>query len=198
MSSFLPAFLMFALVAGFTPGPNNLMVAASGVNFGYRRTLPHLAGIIIGFPVLMIAVGLGLGEVFQHYPLVHQALKLLGSAYLVFLSWKIAFASATPGSASRATPLSFLQAAAFQWVNPKAWIMVLSAITTYTTPGEHYPLQVLLMTAVALAVTFASANTWCLFGVGLRDLLASRPALLRGFNLAMGVLLLASLLPVWL
>lgn len=198
MPSFLPAFLMFALVAGFTPGPNNLMVAASGVNFGYRRTLPHLAGIIIGFPVLMIAVGLGFGELFQRYPFVHEALKLLGSAYLVYLSWKIAFANAASGSANHASPLSFLQAAAFQWVNPKAWIMVLSALATYTTPGEHYSLQVLLMTGIALVVTFASSNTWCLFGVGLRDLLATRPTLLRAFNVTMGILLLASLLPVWL
>lgn len=198
MPGFLSAFLLFALVAGFTPGPNNLMLAASGVNFGYRRSLRHLAGVIIGFPVLMVAVGLGLGEIFQRYPLLHLALKIIGSAYLVFLAWKIAFARATPGAEGRASPLGFLQAAAFQWVNPKAWMMIISAITAYTTPGESYSLQVMAMTLVALLVTVASSNTWCLFGVALRDLLASRPALLRGFNIVMGLLLLGSLVPAWL
>ncbi|MDX1442569.1 MAG: LysE family translocator [Gammaproteobacteria bacterium] len=198
MPSFLPAFVMFALVAGFTPGPNNLMVASSGVNFGYRRTLPHLAGIIIGFPVLMLGVGFGLGEVFQRYPLLHEVLKVAGSAYLVFLAWKIAFAGAVQDSTTRATPLTFWQAAAFQLVNPKAWMMIISAITTYTTPGANYWWQLLVMVGVALLVTLASSNTWCLFGVGLRDLLATRPRLLRAFNALMGILLVGSLIPVWL
>lgn len=198
MSSYLPAFLLFALVAGFTPGPNNLMVAASGVNFGYRRSVPHLAGIILGFPVLMIAVGLGLGEVFREYPMLHQVLKVAGSAYLVFLAWKIGSADSTPGAAGKGTPLTFLQAALFQWVNPKAWMMILSAITAYTSPEHSYPLQIFTMSGIALAVTFASSHTWCLFGVSLRELLAQRPALLRGFNITMGLLLVASLIPAWL
>lgn len=197
MSSLLSGFIMFALVAGFTPGPNNLMVAASGVNFGYRRSVPHLLGVIVGFPVLMLGVGFGLGEIFQRFPIVHEALKIAGSIYLLFLAWKIATAGNIDNENGEGKPLTFLQAALFQWVNPKAWIMVLATITTYTHQAASYHLQIVLLAGIAMLVTTASINTWCLFGVSLRTVLATRPRLLLAFNYSMGLLLAGSLIPVW-
>ncbi|HEX6930086.1 MAG TPA: LysE family translocator [Gammaproteobacteria bacterium] len=192
----LPAFLLFAFVAGFTPGPNNLMLATSGVNFGLRRTLPHMLGVIAGFPVLFAAVGAGLGELFLRLEWLHVALMAAGSVYLVWLAWKIAFSQAAANGSNRTRPLTFWQAAAFQWVNPKGWMMVVTAVSVYTDTGDGYFHQLALMTAIALAVTLCSTSTWTVFGIGIRRLLAHRPGLLRTFNIAMGVLLIASLAPL--
>ncbi|HEX7029600.1 MAG TPA: LysE family translocator [Gammaproteobacteria bacterium] len=196
MPSNLPAFLVFALVAGFTPGPNNLMLATSGVNFGLRRTVPHLLGVVAGFPVLFAAAGLGLGGLFQRFPWLHVGLTIAGSAYLLWLAWKIAFAPAVKNGANRARPLTFWQAAAFQWVNPKGWMMVITAISVYTEAGDGYLRQLAVMTAVALLVTLGSTSTWAAFGVGIRRLFEHRPGLLRAFNIVMGLLLVASLAPL--
>ncbi|MBW3566507.1 MAG: LysE family translocator [Proteobacteria bacterium] len=198
MQANLPAFFLFALVAGFTPGPNNLMLAASGVNFGLRRTLPHLLGVVAGYPVLFAAVGTGLGGVFQRLPWLHTALMIIGSLYLAWLAWKIAFAPAMSADPGERRPLNFWQAAAFQWVNPKGWMMAITAVSVYAAPGENYLQQVAVMTLVALFVTLGSTSTWAGFGVGIRKLFENRPVLLRAFNVAMGVLLLASLLPMLL
>lgn len=194
----LSAFLLFALVAGFTPGPNNLMLATSGVNFGLRRTLPHLLGVICGYPVLFAAAGTGLGGIFLQFPALKLALTIIGSIYLLWLAWRIAFASATLQGNANARPLTFLQAAAFQWVNPKGWMMAITAIGLYASTGEGYFSQVLAMTAVAMLVTLASASTWALFGLGIRGVFEHRPRLLRAFNMLMGVLLVLSLLPMLL
>jgi threonine/homoserine/homoserine lactone efflux protein len=128
----LPAFALFALVSSITPGPNNTMLLASGVNFGFLRTIPHALGISLGFMLLVVAVGLGLGEIFTAAPWTYTALRWIGAAYLLYLAWCIA----TSGRMSEAgehggTPMTFLGAAAFQWVNPKAWVMAVGAITTY-------------------------------------------------------------------
>jgi len=192
----LPAFLLFALVAGFTPGPNNLMLAASGVNFGLRRTLPHLLGVMAGFPVLFAVVGAGLGGVFQRFPWLHAALMVAGSLYLAWLAWKIAFAPAMSSDPGERRPLNFWQAAAFQWVNPKGWMMVITAVSVYAEPGENYLVQVAVMTLVTVLVTLGSTSTWAGFGIGIRRLFENRPGLLRAFNVTMGVLLLASLVPM--
>lgn len=198
MQANLSAFFLFALVAGFTPGPNNLMLAASGVNFGLRRTLPHLLGVVAGYPVLFAAVGTGLGGVFQRLPWLHTALMIVGSLYLAWLAWKIAFAPAMSSDPGERRPLNFWQAAAFQWVNPKGWMMAITAISVYATPGENYLHQIAVMTLVALIVTLGSTSTWAGFGIGIRKLFENRPVLLRAFNISMGVLLLASLLPMLL
>ena len=141
----LSAFVLFAFVSSITPGPNNTMLLASGVNFGVRRTIPHALGVSIGFMVMVLGVGLGLGEVFKVYPLAYTVLRYAGAAYLLYLAWKIANSgpmSATDPQSRK--PLGFWGAAAFQWVNPKAWVMAVGAITTYT-PAQGYLFNVIVI-----------------------------------------------------
>lgn len=194
------AYIVFAAVAAFTPGPNNLMVSASGANFGYRRTLRHVLGVTIGFPVMLVAIGLGVGQVFTEFPAVHIALKYIGAAYLLFLAWKIVSAT-PPGETDEeehigGKPLTFLQAALFQWVNPKAWTVNVSAIAAYTTL-ENYGWQLTLMVIAAGIIAFLSSSTWTLFGQGISRLL-STPFQQRAFNAFMGLLLVGSLYPILL
>lgn len=182
------AYVVFAAVAAFTPGPNNLMVSASGANFGYRRTLQHVMGVTIGFPVMLVAIGLGIGTVFTEYPAAHTALKYVGAAYLLFLAWQIVSAR-PPGEKDDeehigGKPLNFMQAALFQWVNPKAWTVNVSAIAAYTTL-ENYGWQLTMMVIAAGIIAFLSASTWTLFGQGISKLL-STPFQHRVFNAFMG------------
>ena len=129
----LLALTLFAFVSSITPGPNNLMLMASGANFGFRRTLPHLLGVGIGFTLMIVLVGVGLVQVFDLYPISHQILKVVSVIYLLWLAWKIANAAPPEGDVQSAgTPITFIQAALFQWVNPKAWTMALTAISAYT------------------------------------------------------------------
>jgi threonine/homoserine/homoserine lactone efflux protein len=193
MSEFLIPFTLFAIAGSFTPGPNNIMLTASGANFGFRRTLPHILGICIGFPVMVLAVGLGLGRVFEEMPALHLVLKIAGSAYLLWLAWKIASASSADPGPAGASPLSFLEAAAFQWVNPKAWIMATGAISTFTLAGEEFAPQVLAMTLIFTIISVPSATVWTLLGIGIARILRSRVAL-RTFNFSMGAMLALSVL----
>ena len=186
----------FALVAGFTPGPNNLMLAASGANFGVRRTIPHIAGIVGGFPLLVLAMGLGLGSLLQSYPTMHVVLKFVGAGFLLYLAWRIATASYRTSTASRGRPLTFLEAALFQWVNPKAWIFAMTAITAYTTVGGPAALEIGTILVVCTLVSVGSTITWTVFGVALSRLLHQSPRKLRAFNIGMAVLLVASIVPV--
>lgn len=190
----LAALSLFAFVSSITPGPNNTMLMASGANFGFRATVPHLAGVAIGFGVMVVAVGLGLGRLFEAFPRLHDVLAVLGAAYMIWLAWKIATAKGIGGGVAAGRPQTFWQAAAFQWVNPKAWAMALGAVTTYA-PREHYNFNVLLVSLVFMSVNAPCVATWTGFGVGLRRFL-DRPAVLRGFNLTMALLLLASLVPM--
>lgn len=137
------AIALFAFSSGITPGPNNIMLMTSGVNFGIRLSLPHLAGICIGFPCMVLAIGLGLSAVFQAYPLLHLIIKYVGIAYLLYLAWLIANSSSRMEGKQTAKPLSFVQAAAFQWVNPKGWIMAVGAIATFTVMDKPLTPQVL-------------------------------------------------------
>lgn len=189
------ALLVFALVTSITPGPNNFMLLASGVNFGFRRTIPHMLGIGIGFFVLLLAVGFGLGAVLTAYPVLDTALKIAGGAYLLYLAWKIGSSrSLGDGKATGAQPLSFAQAFAFQWVNPKAWVMAVTAMAVYTNPQR--PFLTVLIVGVAFAlVNLPSVSTWAGFGVALRGFL-SEPVRLKWFNVAMGILLAATLVPM--
>ncbi|MCY1268829.1 Cysteine/O-acetylserine efflux protein [compost metagenome] len=193
----LAAFLMFAFVTSITPGPNNMMLLASGVNFGVRRTLPHMLGISIGFLALVVAVGLGLNRLFELFPITYTVLRYLGGAYLLYLAWKIANAGApqTASATSGSKPFSFLQAAAFQWVNPKAWIMAIGAITTYT-PQQDFIGNVLLIAVLFAVVNFPSVGVWTIAGSLLRHWL-EEPARLRVFNVGMALLLVASLYPLF-
>jgi len=190
----LAALALFAFVSSITPGPNNTMLMASGANFGFRASLPHLSGVALGFFVMVLAVGLGLGRVFAAVPQLHDILAVAGAAYMLWLAWKIANARGIAGGEAGGRPQTFWQAAAFQWVNPKAWAMALGAVTTYA-PQAHYNANILLVSLVFLSINAPCVMTWTGFGVGLRRFLG-RPAVLRAFNLTMAALLAASLIPL--
>ncbi|MBW8635836.1 LysE family translocator [Hoeflea sp. WL0058] len=186
--------VVFALVTSVTPGPNNLMLLASGVNFGFARTIPHMFGIALGFGSLLLSVGLGLGALLIAWPALGVALKAAGAAYLLYLAWKIA-GSRTMGSAGKASkPITLLQAAAFQWVNPKAWMMSITAMALYAdplNPGVTVPLVALSF----VIVNFPSVSLWAGFGTMLRSFLDD-PQRLKWFNIVMAVLLVATLVPM--
>jgi threonine/homoserine/homoserine lactone efflux protein len=187
---FLPLFA-FALAASITPGPNTLMLAASGANFGLRATIPHIFGIQFGFPVMLLAIGLGFSQVFQLYPNLHTALKWVGTAFILYFAWKIAMAGELSDGKRVGSPMTFFQAALFQWLNPKAWVMGLSALTTYTTVGGNMFLESGLIALVFAVFVLPVSAVWCLFGLALGKLQTS-PKRLRAFNFSMGLLLAAS------
>jgi threonine/homoserine/homoserine lactone efflux protein len=191
------ALVMFAFVTSITPGPNNLMLLASGVNFGFVRTIPHMLGIGGEFLSLLLGVGLGLGTVLTAFPSLHLALKIAGGAYLLYLAWRIAMsrqmAKTADGAAPR--PMTFLEAAAFQWVNPKAWVMAVTAMAVYTDPDTPF-ISVMLVAVAFAAVNLPSVSSWAGFGTALRGFL-SDPVRLKRFNIAMGVLLAATLWPMF-
>ncbi|WP_108482439.1 LysE family translocator [Oceaniglobus ichthyenteri] len=189
----LPALVAFSLVSSITPGPNNLMLMASGANFGLRRSVPHMLGIAVGFVVMVFLVGIGLQRVFVAWPLAHTVLQVVSVAYLLYLAWKIANAAPPENAESHGTPFTFLQAAAFQWVNPKAWAMALTATSVYA-PNQTF-FAIALVAAVFGAVNLPSISFWLLLGRELRRILTN-PARLRAFNWAMAGLLIASLWPV--
>ncbi len=191
----LLALATFSLVSSITPGPNNLMLLASGVNFGLRRTMPHMLGVGIGFPLMVAVVGLGLSGVFQAAPGLYDALKWMGAAYMLWLAWRIANAGPVQaGEAARGQPMTFLAAAAFQWVNPKAWVMAVTAVATYSVP-DRFGLSVLLVAGVFGLVGLPSIGLWAACGLALRRLLAD-PRHVALFNRAMALLLVASLWPL--
>jgi threonine/homoserine/homoserine lactone efflux protein len=180
----------------FTPGPNNVMLAASGSRFGIRRTLPHLAGVTLGFPLMLFLVGLGLASVLVGSASLQLGMKIVSCAYLLWLAFQIARSSSAGGDAERGKPLSFLQAAAFQWVNPKAWLMAVGAISAYTAGrGSELYVQVAILTLITLVVSVFSTLTWTAFGAAIRRWLRS-PATLRLFNAGMALLLLISTVPI--
>ncbi|MFM8901413.1 MAG: LysE family translocator [Burkholderiales bacterium] len=190
----LLAIALFSFVSSITPGPNNLMLLASGVNHGIRASMPHLMGVNLGFLVLLLAVGFGLGAVFAVYPVVYTLMKWLGIAYLLYLVYAIAGSSAPSGAQVGSKPIGFWAAAAFQWVNPKAWIMAVSVFSSYLPPDHS------LLAALWVAVLFAFINApciaaWAVFGATLRDRLRS-PRVLRIFNCGMAALLFVSLIPL--
>lgn len=189
------ALVVFAFVTSITPGPNNLMLMTSGVNFGFRRTIPHMLGIGAGFLFLLLGVGFGLGALLTAWPALHLALKILGGTYLLYLAWRIASSrSMGEKGESGARPMTFLEAAAFQWVNPKAWVMAVTAMSVYTSSSA--PFISVLIVAVAFAiVNLPSVSVWAGFGVALRGFLAD-PTRLKWFNIAMGVMLALSLWPM--
>lgn len=190
------AFALFALVSSITPGPNNLMLLASGVNFGFRATLPHMLGISIGFMVLVLAVGVGLAGLFNVFPWFYGILKWAGAAYLLYLAWKIAHAGSLESgqTENRAGPMNFWSAAAFQWINPKAWIMALGAFSTYIPVTDGFGV-VLLAAAVFAVINLPSVGMWALCGARVRHLLKVERNL-RIFNYGMAALLVLSLYPM--
>jgi threonine/homoserine/homoserine lactone efflux protein len=195
------ALAAFAFVSSITPGPNNLMLMTSGTNFGFVRTIPHMLGVSIGFTLMIVLVGAGLATVFETYPLAHTILKYASCAYLIWLAWKIA-TSAAPigkqnvkgGADAKARPMTFIQAALFQWVNPKAWTMALTAVSAYTLPADPV-FSLLIVAGVFGAINLPSVSSWTLLGTQLRRFL-NDPVRLRVFNVTMALVLVASLYPV--
>ena len=189
--------IAFAVSMSATPGPNNTMVTASGAAWGFRRTLPHMAGVTVGFPAMLLAVALGAGEVLRSRPWLHDALRWVGAAYLLWLAWHIATARpATPGQAPAGRPIGFAKAALFQWVNPKAWVIAAGSVVTYTTAtGNALIAQAAMLALIFLAATFACTAFWTMAGVGASRLLRS-PAAVRRFNLVLAGLLVISLVPL--
>ncbi len=192
----LVALALFCIVTLFTPGPNNLMLMTSGLNFGVRRGVPHMLGVTLGFSAMVLIVGLGLGAIFEAWPLLYLALKYAGAAYLLYLAWQIAV-SAPPSEQQRSAgrPISFLQAAGFQWVNPKAWVMAVGAVSTYAAIAP-FPLNMIVIAALFGVFGFASSGTWLGFGAALQRVLKD-PRAVRVFNVIMALLLVASLYPIF-
>jgi threonine/homoserine/homoserine lactone efflux protein len=195
--SLLIAFVIFATVMFFTPGPNNVMLLSSGLTYGFRRTVPHVAGITIGFAFMIGAVGLGMGTVFITYPVLQTVLKYAGAAYLIYLAASIAMSGpVTPGQDNQRGPMTFWSAAMFQWINVKGWVMVIGTITAYAGIAS-FPWNITIQVMLSLLLGVLSCSAWAMFGSALRPLLTSEKAV-RAFNIVMAVLLLASLYPVFM
>ncbi|WP_144640661.1 LysE family translocator [Bordetella genomosp. 13] len=192
--SLLGPLALFALVSSITPGPNNVMLASSGLTFGFRRSVPHMMGVNIGFSLMIVLVGLGLGAAFHQAPVLYEVLKYAGAAYLLYLAWKIATSGPLESGEARGKPFTFMQAALFQWVNPKAWVMAVGVIATYTPQAGFFG-NLIIAATVCCIVNLPAIGIWVLFGSGLRRWL-HRPGAIRAFNVGMAVLLVASLYPV--
>lgn len=189
----LIALLGFAFVTSVTPGPNNMMLLASGVNFGFRRTVPHMLGISVGHSVMVFLVGLGVAGAFKAWPPALLLLKVASVAYMLWLAWKIAQSGAPGEGRAAARPMTFLQAAAFQWVNPKAWAMALGAVAAYVPAPSVWAYAA--VAGVFAAVNLPSVSVWAAAGQAVRRWLQV-PARLRAFNWGMAGLLVLSLWPV--
>jgi threonine/homoserine/homoserine lactone efflux protein len=180
----------FAFVSSGTPGPNNLMLMASGANFGFRRTLPHMFGVAIGFSFMVGLVGLGLMGLFDLWPPLYTVLKVASVAYLLYLAWKLANAAPMGDAATETHPMSFFQAALFQWVNPKAWAMALTAISVYA-PGRDVA-SVLVVAAIFGVINLPTVSSWTVLGQQMRRILRDQRHM-RIFNIGMALLLVGSL-----
>ena len=178
---------MYFAVMSITPGPNNVMVTASGATFGYRATLPHVIGIGMGAALQMVLVVLGLGVAFQRFPLLHSALAFGGAAYLIYLAWQLLNAGTIEASQAR-RPFTVWQAILFQAVNPKAWIMAITAAAVFVPRDTPIPIILIVLAGLVLVINVPCVSVWAMFGSGLRHLLL-RPAYRRVFNVTMSVLL---------
>lgn len=189
------AVTLFAFVGSVSPGPSNFMLLASGTNFGFWRTVPQILGITIGFSTVLLAVGFGLGALITAWPPIGLALKMAGGAYLLYLAWRIGMSrTISNGDTDAARPLTLLESAAFQWVNPKAWIAAVTAMAAYAKADSPFA-SILLITVVIAIVNLPSVAVWAGFGVALRKFL-TQPSRLKWFNIAMGLLLVATLWPL--
>lgn len=188
------ALLVFSFVSSATPGPNNIMLFASGVNFGLRRTWPHAFGISVGFGVLLACIGFGLGYVLESVPVLFTLIKVGGGLYMLYLAWRIANSGPVETGERTARPMTFMEAALFQWVNPKAWVMGLVAMAAYTGEG-NYTVNVWIVVFAFCIVNFPSVTLWAGFGTAMREFLRD-PAKLRLFNGLMALALIISLWPM--
>tara|TARA_R110002051_G_scaffold50724_4_gene97931 strand:- start:1691 stop:2290 length:600 start_codon:yes stop_codon:yes gene_type:complete len=185
----------FAFASSITPGPNNLMLMASGANYGLRRTVPHMLGVSIGHAFMVFMIGIVLLRVFEAYPVLNLILKVAGGSYMVWLAWKIANAVPPEAKQVEGKPFTFLQAAAFQWVNPKAWIMGITAISGYAPDSFGVIGGAAMVAVIFCAVNLPSVTVWAWMGMQLRRWLGTAKRL-RTFNVTMALLLVASLYPM--
>lgn len=188
------SLILFAFTTSITPGPNNMMLLSSGVNFGLRRTIPHMIGIELGFASVLVAVGFGLGALFQSFPTIYLMLKVVGGLYLLWIAWSIGTSRALGDGKTTGQPMTLLAAAAFQWVNPKAWVMAVSAMAAFADPTKPV-FSVLLVSVAFVVLALPCQGGWAAFGALLRDWL-SHPVRLKWFNITMAVLLVLSLWPM--
>ncbi len=191
----LIALVGFAFASSITPGPNNLMLMASGANYGLRRTVPHMLGISLGHAFMVVMVGVVLLRMFETYPVLNTVLKVLSATYMIWLAWKIANAVPPEAKKVEGKPFTFLQAAAFQWVNPKAWFMAITAISAYAPQDRGILAGSLLVAVVFSATNLPSVTVWAWMGVQVRRWLGTARRL-RVFNVTMAVLLVGSLWPM--
>ncbi|MEF1285781.1 LysE family translocator [Vibrio sp. M250220] len=192
---YLLSVALFAVSSSVTPGPNNIMVMTSGVNFGARKSLPLLSGICVGFTIMLLLVGVGFGQVFHFFPQLELIIKVFGSAYLLYLSWQIATTKEIGTGEQQGAPFGFMKGALFQWVNAKAWVVAIGAISAFTAVGEGYFSQNLTIAVTFLVVSFPCVGVWLMFGSALRHWL-TKQHYLRWFNLTMALLLVVSIVPV--
>lgn len=192
------ALAAFAFVSSITPGPNNLMLMASGINFGVRKTVPHMLGVALGFTLMIILIGLGIMQIIEAVPGSMLFITVASGLYLLYMAWKIAITRAPPTEngnvAAGSKPFTFLQAALFQWVNPKAWTMALTAISAYAPKSQGW-VGVLIVAGVFGAINLPSTGTWAVMGAKMRRFL-NNPVRLRAFNITAALLLVASLYPM--
>ena len=186
------ALVTFAFISAFTPGPNNAVLLATGVNHGFRAALPMILGVGIGFPFLILCIGLGLGQIFDNYPWIITVIKVAGTIYMLWLAYKIATSQPSENDSVAATkPLNFIQGCAFQWVNPKAWIMGTYSISAFILPGQ-FKLGLISVVGVYLLMGLTSAATWAGFGVALKNLM-NDPKWFRIINISLAAALVASI-----
>ena len=196
MSETLIALVTLAFTAAWTPGPNNALVATSGANFGFLRSLPHVLGITLGFPLMIFIVGLFLGELFQQAPILREILRWGGAALLLYIAWKIAFSGGLGSKEGRGRPFTFVEAAAFQWVNPKGWAMAIAVTSQFVTP-ENPIKTALMVSAVFTLAGLTSASSWALAGRALTRWINTDNRL-RWFNITMAVLIAATVVLLFL
>ncbi len=186
----------FTLAGVLSPGPNNIMLLSSGLTFGYKNTIPHILGIILGFTLMVVCVGLGIGALFETFPFIFTILKYIGISYLFWMAWHIASSKGGINTqmSDKDKPFTFLQAAIFQWVNPKAWVMAITSTATFTTSAEHAFMQVLIIAFIFLLSGSISCNIWTLGGVYVKKLIKNELHV-RILNTTMAVLIVASIVP---
>lgn len=192
---FYLSILIFAISSTVTPGPNNIMILTSGLNYGVKKSIPHLLGISFGFPMMIIVIGFGFSIIFERYPVFNEVIKILGVVYLLYLAWLIASSSPVSLEGKRSKPLNFFQAALFQWVNPKAWVVATGAVSAYTSVSSDILAQVIFIALAFLIVAIPSLSVWLIFGVGIKKYLKSARHQ-KLFNLSMALLLIGSIIPV--
>ncbi|MCJ8324664.1 MAG: LysE family translocator [Rhizobiales bacterium] len=196
-SSLIFGYAFYVLATVGTPGPNNIMLASSGANFGFKRSIPHALGVNLGFVFMLVMVGLGLGQIFVTYPIIHDIMRFVGAAFLLYLAFKIATSKSKSATGkSTSSPLTFIQAAAFQWVNPKAWVMIIGAIATFISIGGDKFTELGIMVLVNFCVGLPLIFAWCLFGREIGRFLKSERAFLI-FNYIMASLLAISVLTLF-